>query len=622
MSNPPTVDRALRAGTGRHSTMHLRRALGLLTSLAALGASLALAVPSTSSGAAPSGTVTFAEAPGANPNYIFPFMGCAYSSVNNVNQFQSLMFRPLYWFGLGGSTSEVPSLSPARQPVFTNANRTVTITLKGWRFANGEIVNARSVMFFLNLYRADPTSFCGYNSGYGIPDQVKSATGAGMTVRLTFTTPVNPNWILYNYLSEITPMPVAWDRTSATQTSTCSTGAYGAASTNLACTSVEAYLNTQSLDPTTYTGRLWQSGVDGPWRLTSFNSSGNATFQPNPRYSGPQKAQVRFVKLVAYSSTLAEENDLKAGKLSIGYLDPSVLAKPAPAPGKKGPNWGPIDARYSMMTATTWGFNFAAINFSAADPKSAALNQLYVRQALQLAVDQNGIILTADMGYGTPIYSPLPPNTHKSVSAAVANPYPYNLSAALALLAAHGWTLQNNLQTCTNPGTGPGQCGAGIAAGYPLSFNAVWASGSPSLDLTMNADIANWQSVGISVNKATASFNNVVSDCSGGSGFEICAWGTGWTYSPNYFPSGEALFAPGGGFNVGSYSDPKMTSLIDATTFGSANLTAYANYAARQLPVIFQPQPTVLSEVEKTLKGALGFTPNPLGNFTPEYLHY
>ena len=45
------------------------------------------------------GTATWAELPSALPNYIFPFMSLAFFSVTNINQFQYLMYRPLYWFG-------------------------------------------------------------------------------------------------------------------------------------------------------------------------------------------------------------------------------------------------------------------------------------------------------------------------------------------------------------------------------------------------------------------------------------------------------------------------------------------------------------------------------------------
>src|SRR5579863_1722385 len=235
--------------------MHVGHSLRLAVAALVL-ASVAFAIPSAfaSVTAQPSGTITFAETPGASPNFIFPFMGCAYASVNNINQFQMLMFRPLYWFGLGGSAKFEPSLSPANRPVFTHGDRTVTIIMKGWRFADGQLVNARSVMFFLNMYKADPTAYCGYNAGYGIPDQVHNASGHGNVVRINFTTSVNPNWILDNYLSEITPMPDRWDVTSSTQTSTCASGTFGAASTDAACTAVEDYLSKEGSTTPTFNG--------------------------------------------------------------------------------------------------------------------------------------------------------------------------------------------------------------------------------------------------------------------------------------------------------------------------------------------------------------------------------
>ena len=45
------------------------------------------------------GNITFAEVPGAPPNYIFPMDSLAYYSTNNLAQFQYLMWRPLYWIG-------------------------------------------------------------------------------------------------------------------------------------------------------------------------------------------------------------------------------------------------------------------------------------------------------------------------------------------------------------------------------------------------------------------------------------------------------------------------------------------------------------------------------------------
>jgi len=608
-----------RAETTMHVGHSLRLTIAtlLMLGVAVIGPSAFATVP-----AIPSGTVAFAEAPGANPNFIFPYLGCAYSSVNNINQFQMLMYRPLYWFGLGGSAKFVPSLSLADRPVFSHGDRTVTITMKGWRFADGQVVNASSVMLFLNMYKSDPTAYCGYNAGYGIPDQVASAAGHDNTVRINFTTSVNPNWLLGTYLSQITPMPVSWDRTSGSQASTCASGKYGAASTDAACNAVVTYLTKEGLTTSTFTGAFWQGGVDGPWRLTSFNAIGNATFQPNPKYQGPQKAQVRYVKEVAFTTIQAEESALLNNGLSIGYIDPSVLTSPAPDPGRVGPNWVPLASHYSIATGSAWSFNYAAYNFTSSDSNGAAVGQLYIRQALQYAVDQRSIIESADKGYGSAIDSPLPPSTSSTLSKPIVNPYPFNFAAARTLLSAHGWTLQDNVQTCTDPGSGAGQCGSNIAQGYQLSFNVVWPAGSNALDQTLLSEIANWQSLGILITHSTDTFNNVISDCTGAKPFEICAWGYGWAYPPSDYPSGESLFLPGGDFNVGTYANAQMSSLIKGSIFGKTNLSAYATFAAEQLPVLYQPQANSIVEVARTLKSSVGFAPNPLGDFMPEYFHY
>ena len=571
---------------------------------------------------APTGTITFAEGAGANPNWIFPFESCQYCSVSNINQFQFEMFRPLYWFGLGSGVSLVPTLSMADSPVYSNHDKTVTMTMKGWKFADGQTVNAQSVMFFLNMLQALPKDFWGYNPGYGIPDQVASVVGHDMTVTMKFKTAVNPVWITNNYLNQITPFADSWDRTSATTTSTCATGAYGAASTKAACTAVYNYLNAMSAKTSSYTSNLWQSADDGPWRLSTFDNLGNLSFVPNTKYSGPVKAQVAVVKEVAYTTTQAEENDLQAGKIDIGFVDPGVLTSPASAPGSVGPNWSAISSKYRLSTGEVWGFNYAPFNFSSKDPKAAAVSQLYIRQALQLATDQLGVITNVFKGYGYPSYTALPAVVPTSLSAPIANPYPFNLASARTLLTSHGWTIKGGVMTCERPGTASNQCGAGISAGYTLNFKFVYASGSPSLTQEITAEVADWNRIGIKVSTSTESFNSVISDCSSGSGFQLCMWGGGWTFAPNYFPTGETLFGVGGGFNPGTYASAKMTSLINATDFGHADLTAYATYAAKNLPVLYEPEPTTPVETINTLKSSIGWASSPLLNFMPEYYHF
>lgn len=607
-----------------HSTAHhsLRRLLIGVLATATAAVTLAACDSTDAPPKATGGTIVFAEAPGAAPNYIFPYMGCAYFSVANINQFEELMYRPLYWFGLGSSVAVQYKLSTADKPVFSNGDKTITITMKGWSFSDGETVDAESAMFFLNLYKADPSSYCGYNPGFGIPDQLSDATGSGNTLTLTFKNSVNPNWILYNYLSEITPMPEAWDVTSASAapgSGGCATGAWGAAATDTACKAVEKFLDSESGNTTTYTGKLWQV-VDGPWRLTQFDTLGNATFVPNPSYSGPQKPYVDEVQLRSYTTTTAEESDLYAGKLTIGFVDPTSLPGDAVSITKVGPNLSLLEGKYNLETGTAWSFNYAPFNFSPQNPKSAELAQLYIREALQEAINQPQLIKSIDKGYGVETCSPLPPNTPSSIASPVPCAYPYSETGALALLTSHGWALEGGVQTCVHPGTAANQCGANIRRGATLNFSIIWASGSPALDATFNAEIAEWASIGIKFSHTEATFDTVVADCGSGGNFQICSWGGGWVYAPDYYPSGETLFTPTGGFNPGKYSNAMMTSLIDGTTFGTANLTDYAKFAASQLPVLYQPNATATSEISVNLHGLT--VANPLGNFMPEYMYF
>ena len=493
--------------------------------------------------------------------------------------------------------------------------------MKGWKFSNGQTVNAQSLMFFLNLYKADPSSYCGYNVGYGIPDHVASATGSGNTVTIKFKSAVSPNWILYNYLSQLSPMPEAWDKTSASAAAGsghCSTGVFGAASTNTACKAVEKFLDAQALQTSTYTDKLWQV-VDGPYKLASYDTIGNAELTPNTTYSGPVKSKVGHVFLESYTTAAAEQSALYSGKLTIGFVDPTTLPGPAPSPGAVGPNIGQLAGKYNLVTGTPWSFNYAPLNFAPSDPKGVVLKQLYIRQALQESVNQAAIVRRVNNNYGVITCSPIPPNAPSTMSGNVACPYPYNLTKAKALLTEHGWQIVNGVQTCEKPGTNASECGTGIAAGTTLNLSFIWQSGSPSSDTTNNAEISAWNSIGIVVSHTEGSFNKVVAECNGGT-FQICSWGAGWIYAPDYYPSGETLFTPGGAFNPGAYKNDMMTSLITASVTQNIPLTSYATYAAKEIPVLYQPNPTSTAEISVKLKGVQPL--NPLQNFMPEYLYF
>src|SRR5258708_24784039 len=308
---------------GRRRTPRLLPALGLAVAAALIVpacASPAGGGSGSGSSGTPvrGGTAYFAEQPLTPPTYIFPLVSGQYFTVANTNDLQTLLYQPLYWYGDRGNTSVDYRLSIGDQPVYSDAGRVVTITLKHYVWSDGETVSARDVGVWINLLKANKAGWASYVPG-GFPDNAASWTALGpATVRLPLNASYNPFWFTYNELSQITPLPAAWDRTSLTAPAPSPTAANLPDTTAAGAKAVYTFLNDQATKGAGYaTSPVW-SVVDGPWKLTSLTSDGTATFVPNPSYSGPQKPHLaRFVEL-PFTSAAAEFSVLRAGNASGG----------------------------------------------------------------------------------------------------------------------------------------------------------------------------------------------------------------------------------------------------------------------------------------------------------------
>src|SRR5215471_17491269 len=302
-----------------------RRTLGALA--LALTASLSLAACAAGSGTGPpapagppvqGGTAYFAEQPLSPPTYIFPLISGQYYTVANTSNLQTLLYLPLYWYGDRGNTSVDYRLSIGNPPVYSDGNRVVTITLKHYVWSDGETVSARDVGFWINLLKTNKANWANYVPGL-FPDNVVSWTALSPdTVQLQLNGSYNPLWFTYNELSQITPLPIAWDRTSLAAPAPAPGAANLPDTTAAGARAVYAFLNGQATKDASYaTSPIW-SVVDGPWKLASLTSDGTATFVPNPSYSGPQKPHLaRFVEL-PFTSAAAEFSVLRAGHASGG----------------------------------------------------------------------------------------------------------------------------------------------------------------------------------------------------------------------------------------------------------------------------------------------------------------
>src|SRR6202034_372728 len=164
------------------------------------------------------------------------------------------MYRPRYEFGNNGDSVSVNyPLSLANEPTYSADGKTVTISMKGWKWSNGETVNADDVVFWLNMMEAEKANYYGYTPGL-LPDNLASYSASGPdTVVLHLKSAVSSIWFTYNQLAEITPMPEAWDVSSASAAAGSGGCTTDSASDKWAkCTAVYKYISGQAANAKTY----------------------------------------------------------------------------------------------------------------------------------------------------------------------------------------------------------------------------------------------------------------------------------------------------------------------------------------------------------------------------------
>jgi len=561
-----------------------------------------------------------AEPPSTTPNYIWPFASSAYFTDINTDDLQYLLYRPLYWFGRGGQPTVNYTLSLADPPLF-NGDK-VTITLQHYMWSNGTQVTARDVMFWLNMELAEPANFGGYT---GFPANVKDITVVSPTeLTMVMDKGYSPVWFLSNALSQITPMPAAWDRT-ASGPSSCDT-------TVSDCVAVYNYLNSQARDLSTYaTSPIW-SVVDGPWKLSAFNADGHITFVPNKSYSGPVKPKLAAFEEVPFTTDSTEYSVLQSPnpstKIDVGYL-PAEDAPSRPAGRTAGAN--PLAAKgYSLQPWVIWGINYYVVNYQSTTGNAPILRQLYFRQALAYLMNQAAVIAGPLRGYGTATVGPVadtPVTPFLSPKGRQGDPFPFNLGKAKSLLASHGWNVvPDGVSTCVSPS----RCGPGIAKGQALSFNFPYATGFSWVTSEMTQLQSNAAMAGIGLNLEPETFNQVTALAGGNCvvtrsscDWDMANWAGGWSFAPDYLPTGEELFQCGAVGNSGGYCDQTDDSMISKTLTSSdlQYMYEWQDYLATQLPVLWQPDADYqLTEVSDNLRGV---TPqSPTLSINPENWYF
>ena len=599
----------------RPATKFAVLAIAGVTVLAACGKSTSsssgggIAGPSGAFGTAPAasgtphgGTVTVAEPPGATPNWILPLTPGANNSVYTAFSFQYEMWRPLYWFVNGVAPKETPSMSLADEPKFSNGDKTVTITLKStYKWSDGKPLTSQDVLFWIDLMKAaikeSPANWAGFTPGVGIPDELASATTPNAsTIVINLKKAYNPSWFIQDQFASIQPMPAhAWARASANGPILNFTNPANA-------TKIYNYLAAQSKSVGTYaTNPLWQV-VDGPYQLTSFNSTTEAfTMKPNAAYGGPHSSKQLSLTGVPFTSDTSEYNAVKAGSIDQGYI-----------PLTNVPQVKSIESSYNVFGYPDFGWEYVAYNFKdTTGDFDHIIGQLYIRQALAHLQDQNGIIHAFFNGAGGEAYGPVPtiPVSPFTPPNAKSAPYAFSVNSAISLLKAHGWTVTpGGTDVCAHAGSGAAQCGAGIPAGTKLQFPLVYNT-SPSIigeqvtDLTSQAKKA-----GITINLSSDNFNHMIAnDNDPSSPKTINKWAAEdfGGFTDGTYPTTFGVFNTPASSNLGGYSNPQADKLINAsiTSANPSAVTAEASFLTTQQPGLFQANPDLVMVWKKTLSG-------------------
>jgi peptide/nickel transport system substrate-binding protein len=226
--------------------------------------------------------------------------------------------------------------------------------------------------------------------------------------------------------------------------------------------------------------------------------------------------------------------------------------------------------------------------------------QQYFRTAFQDLMNQELVIQGPLHGYGkitTGVVGVFPRTRYLSKNAKQGDPYPFNPNAAKTLLEKNGWAVQpNGTTSCPHAAL----CGKGVTSGMKLSFTIDYAGGLAWLEAELLQLKANASELGINITLKPMSFqdviNRTVGDCgaaqNGPCPWSIDDWGSpGWSYVPDYLPTGDEIFQSTAGANLGKFKNQHDDKLI-AATLKSSNpslMWKWENYLTAKLPVVLQP---------------------------------
>lgn len=537
-----------------------RSALAILSSvLVSVGAvGLAGCGSSRSASAQPvkAATVVVAMTPQSSPNWFFPVISStSYTEINT--QVQYLMYKPLIDLNKENQVSYATSLAKSIHYNAQGTEYTITLGSK-YKWSNGSPVTAQDVVFTWDIIKAAAANGApwvyGASGSGGVPSDWKSVVAAGShTVVITLDKSANPQWFIHNGLSQITPVPESvWNKYPTNMTQELK------------------YILKVSNSPTNAAYDV----VDGPFKFDSWQPNDYWSLVPNPSYGG-HKATIGKLEFAYEASASSDFAGLKTGTVDVGYL-PASLWKTK----------NQLASTDDFSSSYLFGMNYLLLNM---DPKApggigTVFQHRYVREALEMGIDQQGIIDSLYHGLGVATDGPVPsqPKTAFYDNALNVPPYPYNPAQGEKLLESHGWHLVNGVMT---------------KHGQKLEFPFIYVSASQTIANMAQLLKTDWAREGIQVSLQSLPLDELLGEAVPASAnkWAMAYWGAGWTYQLDYYPTGGNLFATNAGENSGSYNSKTMDALIQATYEPGtpqqiqSRMDAYEAWGAKDLPVLWMP---------------------------------
>ncbi|PSR24073.1 MAG: ABC transporter substrate-binding protein [Sulfobacillus acidophilus] len=552
---------------------------GLALSLIALmGAAKTSNVNATSKAVA-GGTIDYALPPATNLTWYFPLVNSSNDTVYNFQLIDQLYMPLLYInhdLGIDWKNSDATRVTYNSQGtiyhVFMN---------KKLKWSDGRPVTSADVLWDWKMIQATsaknapaPWPYEGAGTG-DIPTGVKSVVPNGpYEFTVTLKSPANQQWFMYNGLNQLQPLPMqVWNKYP-----------------NNTLKEIQ-YLGAQATNP------AFDSVVDGPYRLGKVVSSQYWTLVPNAKYTGGPLADSKII-MEYEGSNASEFAALKTGSIQVGYVDLSEY-------GAIG-ELKPID---NIWAGYNFGNFFLALNLhsNAENGLGPVFNQLYIRQAMEDAIDQNAINQDVYHGYAPDQYGPIPsiPSTQYLDPALKKPLYSYNPSAAKKLLTSHGWKDVNGVMT---------------KGSQALKFTVLYTSGSQSITDMMVVIQSDLAKVGIKITLDPQPFATLVGTItnSADEGQWDAASGIGISYGGTY-PTGQTEFATDGGLNFYGYNSSEEDKLIAATTKPTPSesqtlkiFDQYEYYTSQQLPLLFINNAGTIEAVQKDVHDVTTATLNPV----------